>query len=63
MKKSRGDLSRFTEPTSFAGEGADLDFSCVDKDDPNYLLKIALLVGATATVNGVEKTFEDFYWD
>ena len=63
MKKTRGGLSRFTEPTSFAGEGADLDFLFVDKNDPDYPLKIALLVGATVTFNGVEKTFEDFDWD
>tara|TARA_Y100001968_G_scaffold142993_1_gene130637 strand:+ start:556 stop:747 length:192 start_codon:yes stop_codon:yes gene_type:complete len=63
MKKNRGDLSRFTEPTSFAGEGADQDFPYVDKNDPDYPLKIALLVGATVTFNGVEKTIEDFDWD
>ena len=63
MKKKRGDLSRFTNPTSFAGEGADQDFPYVDKSDPDYPLKLALLIGATVTCNGVEKTFEDFYWD
>ena len=35
----------------------------VDKNDPEYGLKIALLAGATVAVDGVEKSFEDFDWD
>ena len=45
--KPDSDEGRFTQPTNFIqGEGGELDTSDLDENDPNYALKIALVVGA-----------------
>ena len=50
----KGDLNRFVQPPGFADdEGVDLAEGTLERSDPDYVLKLAILAGANVT-------FEDF---